>query len=235
MKTKRGTATIHATERVVHSVEPIRLFRSSFLEFFSHISPKVVTLIWLPAALSFLGWGFYLMASAQIPLWYIPILLFAGWFMWTLTEYVMHRFIFHYHPKTERLKRIFFTFHGVHHAQPMSKSRLVMPPVMSIPLSILFYGIFYLRIAVMFQRPLWLPVGFAGFLFGYLAYDLIHYSLHHSKSKRGYLAMCRRQHMRHHVKCANMRFGVSMPLWDYVFGTMPASGLKKKITAQDNG
>ena len=226
---------IHSTERVVHTVEPIRLFRSNFLEFFSHISPKLVVGIWLPTVLFFAGRGLYRNVMAQNPLWGLPIMLFAGWFIWTFAEYVLHRFIFHYHPKTERLKRFFFTFHGVHHAQPMCKSRLVMPPAISAPLSMLFYGLFYAVVAIAIGQPLWLDLIFSGFLLGYLAYDLVHYTLHHSKSKNGYLAMCRRQHMRHHVKCPNMRFGVSIPLWDYLFGTMPPSGLKKKMTAHDQG
>jgi sterol desaturase/sphingolipid hydroxylase (fatty acid hydroxylase superfamily) len=33
--------------------------------------------------------------------------------------------------------------------------------------------------------------------------------------------MVRQQHMHHHFKTPNKRFGVSSPLWDYVFGTMP--------------
>ena len=222
-------------ERVIHSVEPIRLFKSDFLEFFSHISPKVVALIWFPAACFFTVRGIYINTLTQNPWWHLLIALLAGWFVWTFVEYMVHRFIFHYHPKTERVKQIFFTFHGVHHAQPMCKSRLVMPPAISVPISFLFYGFFYAIAVGILGRPELLNAAFVGSILGYLAYDLIHYTIHHSKAKSGYIAMCRRQHMRHHVKCPNMRFGVSMPLWDYVFGTMPESGLKKKMTVHDKG
>jgi len=34
-----------------HSEEPIRLFKSDFLEFFTHIHPVVVLIIWVPIAL----------------------------------------------------------------------------------------------------------------------------------------------------------------------------------------
>ncbi len=216
------------TDRIITSKEPIRLFQSDFLEFFSHITPQVVLLIWLPISGFFLIHGIYLNVQANAALWPIPLVIFCGWFVWTLVEYFVHRFIFHYHPKTERLKRFFFTFHGMHHAQPMCKTRLVMPPVISIPLSILFFGLFYLITVSLLEQPLWLEPAFSGFAIGYLVYDMIHYSLHHMKSKKGYLAMCRRQHMRHHVKCPNMRFGVSFPLWDYVFGTMPVEGFLRK-------
>ena len=33
-----------------HDPTPIRLFKSDFLEFFTHISPVAVTIIWLPFA-----------------------------------------------------------------------------------------------------------------------------------------------------------------------------------------
>ena len=36
------------------SDEPIRLFQSDFLEFFTHVHPAVVLIIWLPVAAYFL-------------------------------------------------------------------------------------------------------------------------------------------------------------------------------------
>ena len=41
-----------------------------------------------------------------------------GFFVWTISEYLLHRFVFHFAAKTERGQRIAFLFHGVHHAQP---------------------------------------------------------------------------------------------------------------------
>lgn len=37
-----------------HDPEPIRLFDSNFLEFFTHIHPAVIVIIWLPVAAFFL-------------------------------------------------------------------------------------------------------------------------------------------------------------------------------------
>ena len=215
--------------------EPIRLFKSNFLEFFSHITPTVVLIVWVPILLFFLIRGVVLAVQYNTPFWHAPVLFFCGWFFWTFIEYFLHRFIFHYHPRTERLKKFFFTFHGVHHAQPMCKTRLVMPPVISIPIGLLLYGLFYGLFVAWLRQPVWFNFAFAGSTIGYIIYDIIHYTLHHAKSNSGYLAMCRRQHMRHHVKCPNMRYGVSIPIWDYIFGTMPPSGLGKKMTASDKG
>ena len=77
------------------------------------------------------------------------------------------------------------------------------------------------------HAPAWFDPVFAGFLGGYIWYDMTHYTLHHGRTKNAYLAMCRYQHMQHHGTCPNMRFGVSIPLWDYVFGTMPKAAPKK--------
>ena len=209
--------------------EPIRLFKSDFLEFFSHISPQVVLVVWIPITIAALIAGVLQFRLYGFAWWLFPILLFAGWFIWTFIEYTLHRFIFHYHPRTERLKQIFFTFHGVHHAQPMCKTRLVMPPVISIPVGIVVLGFYYLICATLLRVPAFIPPLFAGTTFGYIIYDMVHYILHHNTIKTGYLAMCRRQHMRHHVTCPNMRFGVTLPLWDWVFGTMPKGGVARSL------
>jgi len=37
----------------------------------------------------------------------------------------------------------------------------------------------------------------------------------------GYAKYIKRYHMQHHYKTPNARFGVSSPLWDKVFKTMP--------------
>ncbi|MCX7670234.1 MAG: hypothetical protein N2439_09195, partial [Anaerolineae bacterium] len=127
------------TLQIDHSDRPIRLFRSDFLEFFTHIHPAVVVLIWLPVAAYFLWLGIARWPATAGPAG-IPLGFLLGVFLWTLTEYLMHRFVFHYDPQSERLQQIFFLFHGVHHAQPQLKTRLVMPPVVSIPLAVVFYS-----------------------------------------------------------------------------------------------
>jgi sterol desaturase/sphingolipid hydroxylase (fatty acid hydroxylase superfamily) len=152
----------------------------------------------------------------------IPVGMLLGAFIWTFTEYVVHRFVFHYHARTAELQKIFFMFHGVHHYQPQCKTRLVMPPAVSIPMAVLFYGIFYLVVGQLFGAPSWVPALFAGFILGYLVYDMIHYATHHFPMRSRYLRFLKRYHMQHHFKTPEKRFGVSSPLWDKVFGTMPA-------------
>ncbi len=203
-----------------NSEEPIRLFKSDFLEFFTHISPVTVTVLWLPVIVYFFVRSFTFINPGKFP-FFIPLGVLIGLFVWTFTEYMLHRFVFHYKAKSERGKRITFLFHGIHHAQPKDKTRLVMPPVVSLPLALLFYGAFVLIVGKLLGVPAWVSPTFSGFIAGYLTYDLTHYATHHFPMRRGVFKFLKRYHMQHHYKTPNMRFGVSSPLWDNVFKTNP--------------
>jgi len=207
-----------AGQQIIHDEEPIRLFKSNFLEFFSHISPVAVTAIWLPVAVFLFLEPTLLEAGWD---WIAIPAFFIGLFLWTLAEYTLHRFVFHYHARTPRMERVTFLFHGVHHAQPQCKTRLVMPPVVSLPLAAIFYGLFWLIIGSLLQAPGWVNPMMSGFLIGYLVYDLTHYATHHWPMRSRFAKFLKRYHMQHHYKTPNARYGVSSPVWDYVFGTMP--------------
>ena len=204
-----------------HSDVPIRLFESDFLEFFTHIHPAVIVAIWVPVMAYFLVRAMAERAVGASPA-YIPIAFLLGMLVWTLNEYIMHRFVFHYEPRGAWQEKIVFLFHGVHHAQPQLKTRLVMPPLVSVPLAFLFYGIFSLLVGVLIGAPQWVNPMFSGFVAGYLIYDLTHYATHHLPMRWGFLKFLKRYHMQHHYKTPDQRFGVSSPLWDVVFGTKPA-------------
>ena len=94
--------------------------------------------------------------------------------------------------------------------------RLVMPPALSIPLGLAFLALFVL----VFGTPAAYPL-YAGLLVGYLTYDYTHYYLHHHTPKTRLGKRLREQHMRHHFQDHRYGFGVSSPLWDVVFRTLP--------------
>jgi sterol desaturase/sphingolipid hydroxylase (fatty acid hydroxylase superfamily) len=204
-----------------HSTTPIRLFKSDFLEFFTHISPVTVLVIWLPFAVFMLAREVQAGLARQASLGYVPGAFLAGLFLWTLSEYLLHRFVFHYRPKGALQEKIVYLFHGIHHHQPQCKTRLVMPPVVSIPMAGLFYGAFSLILGPLLGVPHWLGPMVAGFTIGYLTYDLTHYATHHFPMRSGVGRFLKRYHMMHHYKTPDQRFGVSSPLWDLVFGTRP--------------
>jgi sterol desaturase/sphingolipid hydroxylase (fatty acid hydroxylase superfamily) len=200
--------------------EPIRLFKQDFLEFFTHISPVAVTILWAPVITWLLARAVLAYTGPGFPA-YIPLGALAGMFLWTLVEYIVHRFVFHFHPRSARAKRLVFLFHGIHHAQPQCKTRLVMPPAVSVPGGLLVYGLIYIVLGTALGLRYWVDPVMGGLALGYLAYDLIHYATHHFPMRWGFLKFLKRYHMQHHYKTPGRRFGVSSPLWDKVFGTMP--------------
>jgi len=203
-----------------NSSVPIRLFKSDFLEFFTHVHPITIIVIWVPFALYMLYRG-YLLRPVNSSLAYLAAGFLVGLFVWTFVEYNIHRFMFHFCPKTPWQERIVFLFHGVHHAQPRMKTRLVMPPVVSIPMSAFFLILYYLLFAQLLGQPQWVGPVVSGFTIGYLAYDLIHYATHHFAMRWGFFKYLKRHHMLHHYKTPDKRFGVSSPFWDWVYGTLP--------------
>ena len=103
-----------------------------------------------------------------------PVWLLGGYVFWTLTEYWLHRIVFHFEPEKGIGARLHWIIHGVHHDHPNDPMRLVMPPSVSVPLSSLFVLGFY----AVLGSPAFLPFS-AGFLAGYLFYDMLHYHVHH--------------------------------------------------------
>lgn len=144
-----------------------------------------------------------------------PLLFIAGLLVFTLIEYIMHRFVFHLNPKTEKQEKFAYTVHGVHHDYPKDKDRLAMPPPLSILISSIFFGIYWLIMGNLVYG--FLP----GFLMGYAAYLWVHYMVHAFKPPKNFFKVLWVHHGIHHYKDQHNAFGVSSPFWDVVFGTMP--------------
>jgi sterol desaturase/sphingolipid hydroxylase (fatty acid hydroxylase superfamily) len=106
-----------------------------------------------------------------------------------------------------------YLWHGIHHDYPRDSTRLVMPLLTSVPLAVLFYLGFRLLAGS------WHPGLFAGFALGYISYDLTHYALHHWPVRNRVFLWLRKHHLRHHFADDHAGYGVTSPLWDYVFRT----------------
>jgi sterol desaturase/sphingolipid hydroxylase (fatty acid hydroxylase superfamily) len=191
--------------------ETARLFKSDFLELFTHVHWSVPIIVYLPI-ISYFLWQ--TRAEGVVSFGAGAGMFVFGVFFWTLSEYLLHRFVFHYQPKSGWGKRLHFLMHGIHHDYPNDSTRLVMPPSVGLPLAVLFYGLFL----VVFG-PVWMKPFFAGFLLGYICYDEIHYATHHAPMKGKIALWVKHHHIRHHYKDPERGYGVSSPLWDYVFGT----------------
>jgi len=186
------------------------MFKSDFVEFFSRVHPATPLVLYLPLIAASV---YFAVAGAQLSVLSTAELFVLGLAIWTLLEYVIHRYAFHYEPKTRLGKQLHFIVHGVHHDYPNDAKRLVMPPAVSIPLAVVFYGLFTL----LFGRVA--PAVWAGLASGYVCYDSIHYAIHHFPMKVGILNRLKQHHLRHHYYDDHAGYGVSSPLWDYVFRT----------------
>jgi sterol desaturase/sphingolipid hydroxylase (fatty acid hydroxylase superfamily) len=190
--------------------EPVMFEHNRLLERLSRISPVTVLAVFLPvtiaAVAASVAQGTGIAATA--------LLFLAGAAFWTLFEYFLHRFIFHFQPNGPFQQRLQFVMHGVHHQYPHDKSRLVMPVTVSIPLALLFLWAY---LALLGDAG-W---GFyGGFVAGYLGYDMMHYAIHHAKRfDAPLLRRIRQHHLAHHFRDTRRGFGVSSPFWDRVFGS----------------
>lgn len=191
--------------------ETVRMFENNFLEALSRVHPSVPVIIYLPVILYMLYLSIWI---NQLSLINLIALFVLGLCVWTITEYTLHRFIFHYQPKSKFGEKVHFIFHGVHHDYPSDSRRLVMPPSVSIPLAALFYFIFNTLLGNIFIHSF-----FAGFLTGYLFYDLTHYAIHHFNTRSKFWLAIKNHHMKHHYQDSKKGFGVSTPIWDIFIGT----------------
>src|SRR3954463_14999706 len=192
--------------------ESPRFFENDFIERFSHVHPVTPVVVFLPVIACTL---YLALGPRGLSIGATAGLFALGLVIWTLVEYAMHRYLFHYEPRSRWGKRLHFFVHGAHHDYPQDASRLVAPPAFSIPAA----SVFYLLFLVVFGRLA--PAPFAGFIFGYVCYDMIHYATHHFSMKRGVGLWLKQYHLRHHYKDDARGYGVSNPLWDYVLGTRP--------------
>jgi dihydroceramide fatty acyl 2-hydroxylase len=166
----------------------------------------VLPVVWLPVIIGLAVLGFERIAVAFC----VPLFAF-GWLLWTSAEYALHRWLFHWEPSGERGRRFHFLLHGVHHEHPSDPLRVVFPPLAGLPLACVFFAVFRL----IFGAQTW-PMIAAGFIAGYLAFDLIHAILHTGKPNGRLGRHLRERHMRHHFRHVDKNFGVSSPLWDFI-------------------
>jgi dihydroceramide fatty acyl 2-hydroxylase len=185
------------------------MFESDLLDRLSRVHPVIPIVIFLPAIVVL-----FVLGARELTTLAVLGLVVGGYLFWTLTEYWIHRLVFHFEPEEGWGARFHWIIHGVHHDHPNDPLRLVMPPSVSVPLAALFYGLFVLVMGT--------PAGnvfAAAFLAGYLAYDMLHYHVHHHRPRSRADRVLRELHMRHHFQDDTRGFGISAPWWDYVFRT----------------
>jgi dihydroceramide fatty acyl 2-hydroxylase len=197
-----------------------RFFASSLAEACSKTPWWVVPLVWLPLFVAVQAYCACVLAVCAGAL--------AGWgalgvVAWQGLEYLIHRFVFHADLTSYWGITLHFLFHGCHHKYPMDGQRLVFPPLPASALVAAVYG----ALTACLPPPCALPL-FAGMGYGYVAYDCLHYAIHHSRADggRGCLRLpllrdLRRRHMHHHYRDHGSGYGISSSLYDVLLGTSP--------------
>lgn len=168
-------------------------------------------------------------ALAGERVWLVPLGCAYGLAWWSFLEYLMHRFLLHWQPTSTRGQAIcsrilLVPAHQAHHEEPMdaagavtTKHGLALPVVLILFLSMLVVG---------FPLPFALAT-MAGGSAGYLAYELAHYACHQRRIRMTrYGKLLRRHHAIHHHVDEGTNFGVTSPVWDWVFRTYHRPGAR---------
>jgi sterol desaturase/sphingolipid hydroxylase (fatty acid hydroxylase superfamily) len=146
-------------------------------------------------------------------LWLFPI----GILAWTLLEYGLHRFVFHvrFEIRNPKLREFVNASHVVHHSAPRDPDKLLVQPSYGLLVSALLFAILYFLTGSVFSTVGILTGIWAGFLY----YEAVHYRVHLTAAPSGFIAAQRRAHFYHHFTNRKRCFGVTSPLWDYIFRT----------------
>ncbi len=181
-------------------------------------SPRTAFVIYMSIAAALVATNFW---QGYVPaVWQAAALLVAGVIAWTLFEYLVHRHVYHLASESELGARLSYLMHGSHHESPKDHSQIFVPPLVGVPVGAVLFGLIF----AIFRTPT--LMFFSGFLIGYVAHACLHYCIHHFPPPRG-LRYLWRHHLLHHYRCPELAYGVSSPLWDLVFRTMPPARSKR--------
>jgi len=200
-----------------------RMFENNLLEFFSRVHPSVPFLFYVPLTLGFFAWALH---GGKTTLGYSALFVPLGLLTWIGMEYGLHRYFFHWEGSGPFTRRMHEITHGYHHKYPDDADRLVMPLGASIPMALLIGGLLWLV-----GQPVATIPYFLGIVWGYLAYDFIHWSTHHRTPRTAWGKALRAHHMAHHFATPDRNFGISNMWVDLVVG----SGGRRPKRAENPG
>ncbi|RJL33531.1 sterol desaturase family protein [Bailinhaonella thermotolerans] len=185
------------------------LFESALLDRFTRVRPAVVLALYAPVVA-----GLAAVSLGRQPWPAVLGLALAGYLVWSLAEYWTHRLLLHFTPRGRLTARVHWLVHGIHHEHPQDPLRAVLPPLASLVVTLAGHGVLRLALGPDHALP-----ATAGFVAGYLSYDLLHYHLHHGRPRTRLGRWLRNRHLRHHFEDDTRWYGVSAFWWDRPFGT----------------
>ena len=145
----------------------------------------------------------------------ILLLVGVGVLSWTLIEYGLHRFVFHYRARSAFGTKLLYAAHLSHHENPRAMSRLFASLSLSLPIASAYFLLG--RVAT----GSWHAAAFlfAGLTAGYFCYEWLHFQAHHRRPRLRLFRYLKTYHLLHHHQTPELRFGVTSPLFDLLLGT----------------
>ena len=188
-----------------------QLFRNPVLEKLSRTHIAIPLTIFLSFSTFLLYWS---ITTTSLTAWQTTGMFFIGVIFFTWVEYNVHRYVFHMATYTKVRQKMQYLIHGVHHEFPKDKDRLAMPPLVSVTIATVL--LLLCRVTLGDLAFSFLP----GFIVGYSYYLSVHYIVHVYQPPKNFFKVLWINHGRHHYKNGDVIFGVSSPLWDYIYGTL---------------
>ena len=139
----------------------------------------------------------------------------AGLLTWSFYEYATHRWVLHRVPTRHGFNLPGNLTHLRHHANPDSLDRLTVQLHEGIPVCAVYCFLAWI-LTGSWESTTFLYTGFA---VGYFFYEYLDFQAHHGRARNRWILYFRKNHLLHHHYDAKVRFGVTSPLFDYVFRT----------------
>jgi len=153
----------------------------------------------------------------------------AGILLWTVTEYLVHRFVLHVaFPAGGRwpgrvLHRLFDASHADHHAQPWDGYHI------NGHLDTLFVAAWLVPLTFL-APPYTASVAVAALFAGYVAEEWAHHAMHYRNDPWRYFQYVRRRHLYHHSRHGvGTAYGITSDFWDRVFRTRIPSPHRERL------
>jgi hypothetical protein len=144
-----------------------------------------------------------------------PALITLGMLVWTLVEYLLHRFLLHARPQARTLLAMVEKLHLGHHRNPQDEGKITVPVWASLPIASCLLGLFRLTTESWAVAALLM----IGSIAGYLYYETVHFWIHCGGRQGRWLNQRRANHLSHHFKDQTRGFGVTTQVWDLILRT----------------
>ena len=145
-------------------------------------------------------------------LWAVPL----GVLSWTLIEYLLHRFVFHWHTRSAAIRNILDALHQRHHVDPASPAFLLV----RLPYALVISAAIAAGLLALSGNLVWTAGLMSGIWLGFLCYEGVHYGIHRTSAEGGWISRRRRAHFVHHFRNSRKCYGVTTSFWDRVFGSL---------------